>query len=124
MKSLLVKKDDNIKINFVVGQTIDGKILCSDKKEDNFVEFQEHFIVIKKPSYGENIDILSNILNGEMSNIKINPLKLRLEKISYLIKDWSFVDEKGEKLPMTKENIFSLETEIGNHITSKIDELT
>lgn len=92
-----------------------------DQKED-LSNYNLETFSFKRPRWGEMKDIFSKSVSlsseGEM---KVDPWKYMDRKIKCLLKEWSLVEENGEKVPITEANIDRLDYELISHLSKVID---
>jgi len=100
------------------------ELLKEDKniKEDQIVSFTFTF---KKPSYKDNIEIMKRsggvTSNGE--TIEFDASSVRYERFVSLLESWTLVNNKGELLPATKENVDMLHPTLAAVILTRMEEI-
>ena len=128
MQNLFVKKDDEFTAEFTVATNDKGAIFCDINKdsllesigEEEGMEIKDYKAVFKKPSFGSTMDMFNDmfsITNGS-SNINLNPLLDRYNKITALIKRWDLTENEGKP---SEEDIKSLHPIIATVIGILID---
>ena len=118
---VFVAVDENEKIY----ANVDKKVLLKenkDIKEDQVVSFTFTF---KRPSYKDNIDIMKNsggiTSNGE--TIEFDASSVRYERFVSLLESWTLVDDKGELLTATKENVDRLHPTLAVIVLEQMEEI-
>ena len=80
-------------------------------------------VSFKMPNFKENSDILSKVIMVDASSeIKIDPMALRYERLVTLIKKWSITDESGNVVRVSRDSINKLHPNIASAIADKMDE--
>ena len=131
MQSLFLTEDDTFEVKLFVAEDENKTIYC-DKNIDAVkllmgerdLEIEEYSISFKKPSFGDLITLtdlvmqVSNKITGD-----VNPLTVKLKTMSHLLRDWSFVDKNGIKVPVKEENMMKLDPIIAVNIGMQFDEV-
>ena len=108
----------------IYADTSKEKLIKENKevKEDEIVPFNFTF---KKPSYKDNIDIMKKsggfTSNGE--TVEFDASSIRYERFVSLLESWTLVDENGELLPATKENVDRLHPTLAGVVLDKMEEI-
>ena len=130
MKGLFVDPKETLEISFFIGTGGDGSLFAvseekefSDKefKDKNITDVQKHNVIFRRPSYSDNVDILSLTLKTKGEEIVLDPTLLRYERFCALAKEWSLVNEKNEPIELNRKNINNLEPDIANIINNKLE---
>jgi hypothetical protein len=133
MQNLFIKKEDEFVIKFYVAIDKEGTVWSDSKEEslkevlnpDKEYEIESYSVTFKKPSFGDSVNLYNDIFKTtDGSNIEFNPLTARYQKICLLIKDWSLVDEEGNKISPNPENVKKLHPMIANTIGLQLDAVT
>ncbi len=120
VKVVVVKKNDK------VYAATDTKLLISENEEiesSDLDSVEEYEATFREPSYKDEVDMFSNGLFGDISDI--NNIQLNLAVVNYnrlicLIKSWSFKDGKGEPISPNKENISKIHPSIARVLLDEI----
>jgi len=135
MRSILVKKEEEVKITFCYGFTKDGNSVVAETTKENLLDIwekaldittiREHTAFFKRPCYGDLVDIAGSISTTGENFITIKPLEIRLNRMSELLKSWDLTDQANEDapIPATKESVYQLEPAIANIIGLQLDAL-
>lgn len=112
---LFVKKSDLVSIAVFIYEK-DEQIMATFVKSEvpKKQKFEEVNFTFRRPSYQDSTDITTKsrlqIYQGEESSIDASSITLFQNLIfRTLISDWDIKDESGKKIPVTEENINSLE---------------
>ena len=126
MKSVLINKKENIEIKFFMAESENGDLVIFDNEANLNIPIKqetkrEEKVTLRKPTYRDNVIIMSGsvVLDGE--NVKVDPTKLRYERFKLLLVDWTFVDDNGTKIPTTEESIDDLNPDIAGAILTMAD---
>jgi len=131
MKSIFIKDDDVIEFEIFFAKNKDGEILVGNKK-DALLEregvdketLEEHKLSFKYPNHGDMTDIFSRSVKVGSSGISIDPVAARSNRLVVLLRNWTFVDDKGNKLPITEKNIKSLHPSLADFILVEFEDRT
>lgn len=127
MKGILVKKDEKVKVNIYVSIAASGSIVASHVKEaveqlkGEEAGIYEFEAVFRKPSYRDDVNVLSDSLRSDGNNVELNPAALRYLRLNQLLESWTLVDEDGKPVPATPESIDSLSSAVGNALVLGLD---
>jgi len=130
MIDIFVKPEDEIKINFCVAQTEEGRLYVDRNREgiklmlgDIKAEVEDCYVLFRKPSFGDSMKLAEEIKSYTASadgDIKFSPVANSYKKMVYFIKDWSF-EKEGEKIEPTEENICALSPVIADFVASQLE---
>jgi hypothetical protein len=132
MQNLFITEEDVLEVKICVAEN-DGVLYCDiDEKGVKFLldgieaEVEEYTTIFRKPSFGDLLE-LTDILLAPREESKFsydaNPLAVRLKMMGFLIKDWTFTNEDGSKIPATEESIKNLNPLIAAAIGIQLDSL-
>jgi len=133
MQNLFITEEDVFEVKICVAQDENGLVYCDiDEEGVKFLldgieaDIEEYTTVFRKPSFGDLMKLTDIFLaprkaDEDKLSYDINPLAIRLKTISFLIKDWSFTDKDGVKIPTTEENIKKLNPVIATAIGIQLD---
>jgi len=82
---------------------------------------QEYEVVFRKPTYKDSVDITKKAISSDGESFSIDPVTLKYERLAVLLKDWSFVDATGEKVPVTRGNINKLSPVVAETIAEELE---
>jgi hypothetical protein len=128
MQNLFVKEEDEFKIKFTVAVDEKGVVFCDMNKEsliESFgdrvsnLEIKDYNATFKKPSFGDSVELHESIFsltNGV--DVNFNPIMVRYNKISALIKSW---DLKGQDEKPSENDIKKLHPTIATVIGICVD---
>lgn len=133
MISIFIDENDEIAIDFFIGKDKDGKIYVGDIEEDVKLnvngnlkigdnEIEKHFAVFKRPSFGDVVDITNKIFGTEDGQFAFNAMSDKLNKVSKLIKRWSFKDKDGNDIKPDEKQIRALSPKIADYISEKLSQ--
>jgi len=125
MISIFIDENDEITIDFFIGTDEDGKIYIGDIEKDikvNENEIERHFVVFKRPSFGDVVDITNKIFGTEDGQFAFNAMSDKLNKVSKLIKRWSFKDKDGNDIKPDEKQIRALSPKIADYISEKLSQ--
>ena len=130
MQSLFLTEDDTFEVKIFVAEDEEKTIYC-DKNIDAVkllmgereLEIEEYSILFKKPSFGDLIALTDLVMKvSDKITGNVNPLTIKLKTMSHLLRDWSFVDKNGTKIPAKEENMMKLNPIIAVNIGMQFDE--
>jgi len=129
MKKLLIKPNDVIKVNFVLGERKNGEVVADINVEaikktfgEELVDgtIEEHWAEFRRPTFADTIDINGRINTPDGVRLEFNPLAVRFARMAKLIKTWSL--KEGDKpIPATPEAIGQLDPFIASIIGMLLD---
>jgi len=102
----------------------DKKVLLKRLKEEKVEgDCTEHVFKIGRMNYRVNVEVTkkSVTMNGE--DISVDPSTYRYERFVSLVRDWTFKDAKGKKVPVNRSNIDKLNPEVANAVLVKLDSI-
>jgi len=132
--NLFINPKDTISFDVYVAVVDDKLYANADKeellKENKNINIKEDQIVtftftFKKPSYKDNIDIVkrSGGFTSDGETIEFDASSVRYERFVSLLKSWTLVNNKGELLPATKENVDMLHPTLAAVILTRMEEI-
>lgn len=131
MNSLFIKRDEIIEVKIYTSKIKDGsQMVVANKREIlekndqvNPETIIEDIVKFRKPSYGDDVSILSRNVNMDgAGDVKFNPASVRYSRFITLLKDWTFKDESGNKVEPTAENVNAMHPELANFIIDGLEE--
>jgi hypothetical protein len=118
MNGIFVDEGDEVKIEFYVGRDADSNLVASEKESDLHspgAVIEKHSMVFRRPSFKDTVAISgSTSVSLIGAGIEFSPLRVRMARMTHLIKSWTFVDDKGNPVPPTEENISKLSPLVAN----------
>lgn len=132
MTSLFIDDNEEFIVKFSVATNSYGTIFCDINEEslsksmEGLADFKECSIEsyearFKKPSFGDSVGLYNSLFNkNDKESISFNPVLVRLNMISDLIKEWNLNENKEFEKP-TKEKIKKLHPIIANSIGIQLD---
>jgi len=133
MQNLFLTENDTFEIKLFIAEDEKGGIYCDIEEEgvkvlmgDKDFSIEEYKFVFKKPSFGD-LSQLTDLLTSprkvgeEYIGYESNPIAIKVKTISYLIRDWSLCDDKGNKVPINEDNISKLNPIIASAIGIQLD---
>ena len=129
MINLFVDPDDEIIVKFAVAVDKDSRVYADVDSESLKsalrkieCEIEDHQAIFKKPSFGDAVDMVGTMYKTNIEgSISINPLEDRYQKMVKLIKSWTMIDAKGNKMPTSEKNIKSLHPVIADIISTQLE---
>jgi len=128
MQNIFITEEDVFEIIIFVAVDDNGTVYCDKTEEavkfllgEREVEIQSYSITFKQPSFGDIIT-LTDIVVENASQSTVNPLSAKLKAMSFLLKDWSFVDKDGIKMPTTEASFRNFSPIIAASISLQFDE--
>jgi len=130
MNKLFIKKDDNIIVNIVIGLDAKKEKIFADLTEENLVKnnkeldattIEKHSITFKRPNYGETVEIMKNSVKTDGETVEINPFLFRHLRLTNLIREWTFKNDDGTIVKITREHVENLNPVIANVISTGLD---
>jgi len=130
MQNLFLTEDDTFEVNIYVAIDENKVIYCDKKREgvnfligDKELEIQKYSIVFKKPSFGDIVSITDTIMKNSNSETgQANPLSVKLNTMSFLLRDWDFTNNTNVKMPAIRENLEKLDPIIVACIGIQVDD--
>lgn len=126
MQNLFIQENEEFTIGFTVAIDKKGTIFCDLNRESlnesiqgaEGMEVQDYKATFKKPSFGETTELYAKIFSVNEGGVSFNPLLVRYNSISVLIKSWNLkgVDEKP-----TEEDVKALHPIIAQVIGIQLD---
>lgn len=130
MKSLLVSPNDTIKIDVVIAELTDGRVVADESEEMlselypdqiNVESFEHHEIVFRRPSFGDSVEMAGKISTNDGVSMDFNPFAIRFERMASLLKNWTLKDGDNP-IPANRDSLTKLNPLVANFIGTKLDE--
>lgn len=129
MDNLLISKDDTITIKFSLGKLKEGRIVVAESTEflkeiyeENLddTSIENHEAIFRMPSFGDTVNMASNIRTNDGVSVDFNPFAVRFERMRNLLKSWTL--KSGEEdIAANAENLSSLPPNIANFIATQLE---
>jgi len=131
MKSIFIKDDEEVKIDIFFAKNKDGDMFLGNKKDALLEQkgivkasLEEHQVTFKYPNHGDTNNILSKSIQMGEGGLSIDPIAARVNRLIVLLKDWTFVDDDGKKLPINVTNINKLHSSVADFILTEFGDRT
>ena len=130
MSGMFIKPEETLKAEFFVAysKTIPGKMYAAtdkkffaDNKDADTSITENHFVVVRRPTYRDDIAVASAAISSDMATMTVDPAKLRYERFVRLVIEWSLKDEKGIQVEVNRANIDTLNPALANVIVDAVD---
>lgn len=122
--SIFVLATDELTITFFVGKSKNGDIYC-DPEEASLKEVNEdldhttieqHSCTFRRPCYEDSVSFADGAMEVVGGEVRLNPARADMKRITTLLKSWSFKDDTGKPIPVEPHIISSLAPEVGTVI--------
>jgi len=131
MSGIFIEPSETVAIKIYVGKNkSDMRLLAShdvdvlkNDKDFETTSLKEYEIVLKRPSYRDEVSILKSGIQGDASALQFNFAEVSYNRLVNLLKSWTFVDDQDVPIPSTKENIDKLHPAIARSIIDALDTL-
>ena len=128
MKSIFIKDDETVEVDIFFVKNENGDMFLGNKKDvlleqEGIVKdsLEEHKVTFKYPNHGDMNDILSKSIQMGIGGLTIDPIAARVNRLTVLLKDWTFVDDDGKKLPINVTNINKLHSSVADFILTEFE---
>jgi len=128
MKSIFIKDDETVEVDIFFVKNENGDMFLGNKKDALLKQegvakdsLEEHKVTFKYPNHGDMNDILSKSIQMGIGGLTIDPIAARVNRLTVLLKDWTFVDDDGKKLPINVTNINKLHSSVADFILTEFE---
>jgi len=132
MSGIFIQEDETIEAKIFIGYSEDKKSIFANKdktlllKEENIVEksIVEHSVVLKKPSYKEEVAVMSKALktNINADTVQLDFVAMNYTRLITLLIGWSFVNDDNSPIVVNETSINKLHPSIANAIINIISD--
>ena len=126
---IFVNENDEFTVKLFITEDEKGKMVATcnqeefDKYNDKMKEVTNDYVLtLRYPSYKDNVNISKKAISFDGENIHIDSVTLRFERFLSLLKGWTLTDDSGNKVPITRDTVGSLDPIIAGVILDKVDE--
>jgi hypothetical protein len=129
MISVFIDQEDEFTVDFYIGKNKEGKLFIKDseaeiKSINKEIEVEKHYVVFKRPSFGDIVNIASNFYGNQDGEFSFNAMNDKLKKTSFLLKRWSFNDKDDKEIIPNEKQVRALNPLIADYISDKlVDEI-
>ena len=132
--NIFIESNDVIQIQLCIcpSRAQQSVIYIAENKESLFkvndtdydIDQSEDYIVwFRYPNYSDSNNIMKNNIITDNGEFKVDIANIKGTKMSILLKDWTFKDKEGNKIPATSENLNKLHPIIGNYLSNQLDQI-
>ena len=134
MQNLFLTEEDVFEIHIYVAEDEEGTLYCDLNIEGvNFLlgdrdgQIKGYTVKFKKPSFGDMMALtdmlfITRDVGDGNTGFDVNPIAAKIKTMSFLIRDWSFTNSDGKKIPPTEENILNLNPLIATSISVQLED--
>ncbi len=129
--NIFVKPTDVFTLVFVVGEDPKNAmyLVAADNEDDarkampTATNFVKHSVVLRFPTYKDNAQAVDDSIDTSNGKFEFKTTMLRFHRLTRLLKQWSFQDEKNEPIAINPQTIGSLNPVIASYLGNKMEEI-